>query len=214
MSDLFSFDLADGFASGRCPICHAVALDERRWLDSFWREGRRDRETRQRFFAGGGFCPRHAWLLHGLAVEADAVGAIADVYGGLADRDLTELDRILGDGMRRRRKGGGGVLARAAGCSACVAAMEALGRKVHFLLDLLGSADGRERYGRSAGLCLLHLQAALAAAGDEGETALYLVRDWRQRLAVARERLGDVRGSSSDVVRLYVGDPPPGANRG
>ena len=60
MSDVFTFDLADGFASGACPICHAVALDERRWLDSFWREGWRDPETRRKFYgggsAGGAFC--------------------------------------------------------------------------------------------------------------------------------------------------------------
>jgi len=224
MSDVYSFDLADGFASGRCPICHALALDERRWLDSFWREGRRDPGTRRRFYAAGGLCPSHAWLLHQLVVDAEAGAAISDVYGGLAARDLTELDGLLSGGIPRRRKGGRPLLRRVGECSACVAAADALARKVHFFLELLGDPAGREGYERSAGLCFIHLQATIAADECDGDSALYLVGDWRSRLALARERLAefdptrerrhangganDAHRPWTDVIRLYVGDPP------
>jgi hypothetical protein len=203
MSDLFSFDLADGFASGRCPICHALALDEWRWLDSLWREGRRDPGTRRRFYAAGGLCPSHTWLLHQLVVDAGAGAAIADVYGGLAAHDLTELDALLSGGIPRRRKGGRPLLRRVAACPACVAAADALARKVYFFLELLGDPAGRERYERSAGLCFIHLQATVAADECDDEAALYLVGDWRNRLAGAREQL-----AAFDIIRLYVGDPP------
>jgi hypothetical protein len=228
VSDLFSFDLADGFVSGRCPICYALAVDERRWLDSFWREGRRDPDTRRRFYSTGGFCASHAWLLHQLAVDADAGSAVADVYGGLAAHDLSELDGLISGGIPRRRKGGGSVLHRVGECSACVAGAEALERKVHFFLVLLGREVGRERYERSAGLCLVHLRAAIAVDECGGETGLFLVRDWRRRVAAASERLAefdptrkpqhagsgeDVRRPWTDLIRLYVGDPPARAPR-
>lgn len=229
MSDVFSFDLADGFASGGCPICHAIALDERRWLDSFWREGRRDPGTRRRFYASGGFCPNHAWLLHELVVDAQAGAAIADVYGGLAAHDLTELEGLISGGIPRRRKGGRPVLRRVAECSACVAAADALGRKVHFFLELLANSTGRERYERSAGVCFTHLQTAIAAAECDDETALYLVCSWRSRLAAAREQLAESdprparrhAGSGNEeahrpwteVIRLYAGAAPARAPR-
>lgn len=221
MSDVFNFDLADGFASGNCPICHALAVDERRWLDSFWREGRRDPETRRRFYASGGFCQSHAWLLHQLVVDADASGAIADVYGGLAAHDLTGPDEPISRGISRRRKGRR-FLRRIAECSACAAAADALERKVHFFLELLGKPAGRDRYEQSAGLCLIHLQATVAVDECDDETALYLAGDWRSRLAVAREQLaefdptrdrrhlgGGAEGSRrpwTDIIRLYVGN--------
>ena len=228
MSDLFSFDLSDGFVSGRCPICYALAVDEGRWLDSFFREGRRDPDTRRSFYSTGGFCASHAWLLHQLAVDADAGSAVADVYGGLAAHDLSEMDALISGGTARRRKGGGSVLHRLGECSACVAAADALERKVHFFLVLLGREVGRERFEHSAGLCLIHLRATIAANECDRETAFFLVRDWRRRVAAASERLAefdptrkphhagggeDVRRPWTDIIRLYVGDPPARAPR-
>lgn len=203
MSDVFSFDLEDGIASGECPLCFALARDEERWLDSFWREGRQDPGTRRRFYAGGGFCPRHSWRLHELVARAGAGTALADLYGGLADRDLRALDELLGSTRRRGRTGRPG-LARPASCSACVAAADALERKVHFLLQLLAADAARGRYARSRGLCFDHLEAVLATAGDS-ETALYLAEDWRRRLAAVRSRLEHPeRDSWTDAMRLYA----------
>ena len=209
MDDVFGFDLVDGLASGRCPICHALAADERRWLDSFRREGRRDPATRRRFFAAGGFCSRHAWLLHGLVADAEGGAAIADVYGALADRDLAES--IMPSAARERPRTRG-MLRRTGECPACLAAADALDRKTHFFRELLGGSAGRERYERSAALCLPHLRSAIAAAGREDETSTYLLRDWRRRLDAVREQLADVcrwrdeDGPCSQVIRLYVGD--------
>jgi hypothetical protein len=205
VSDLFRFDLADGFASGRCPICHAVALDERRWVESFRREGRRDPEARTRFWAGGGFCARHASLLSELVAESGSGAAVADVYGALADRDLAELDAVVSGRSRKTRHA---TLSRTADCSACVAAADALERKVHFFLELLGTFAGRARYEPSAGLCRTHLESVVGYAGRDEETALYLIGEWRQRLAAVRQRLHeDERGSWPDIIRLYVGRP-------
>lgn len=217
MSDIFSFELADGLASDSCPLCYAIDVDTRRWLDFFWREGRQDADARKRFFAGGGFCPRHAWQLHASLAEHSGA-AIADLYGRLAERDQALLDDLLAHhapphkAVRR--------LQRSRACAACLWESEALERKAAFFLDLLATATGRERYARSRGACFPHLVALLHATEDD-ELARYLLSDWRRRLEELRRRLAhydrtrdhryrsertpDDERSWADAIHQYVG---------
>lgn len=222
MTDLFGFDLADGLESGECALCHALALHMRRWLDTFRREGRRDPATRTRFYAAGGFCRGHAWLLHGLL---DGSGApVADVYGRLAEQDAAQLGQALHS--RRGRRGGlADELRRPAPCPGCVEEAEALPRKAAFFLELLATEAGRRRYEGSAGLCFEHLVAAVEAAAGRDAVARYLVEDWRRRVVELRDRLArydrtrdhrfaaertdDLERSWTDAIRRYAG-PPPG----
>jgi hypothetical protein len=221
MSDLYSFDLADGLARGACPLCHAVSADVERWHESFRREGRQDPRARRRFYAAGGFCPRHAWLFHRLGEEARAGAGIADVYGSLAAHDLAALDELLSRAGGRRRRTL--LPSRRARCSGCEAEADALERKTHFLADLLSTSQGREAYARSAGLCLPHLTTTVESLEDR-RLALFLVEDWRRRLAeahhrlaeydrkrdhrFAHERTADDERAWTDIVRLYVGERP------
>lgn len=223
MSDLFTFDLEDGLAAGNCPLCFALDRHLRRWLDEFWREGRQSAPARKRFYAGGGFCPAHAWLFRELVAAGGSGAAIADVYGRLAEQDVASLDEAL---TGRRRRGGGSladVLRRGAGCSACGEAAAALPRKAEFLLGLLETSPGRERYARSAGVCHAHLLALLDEAGRREDLGRFLLEDWRHRLADVRRRLAeydrkrdhryaaerteDDERAWTDVIRRYAGDP-------
>jgi Family of unknown function (DUF6062) len=225
MSDIFSFELVDALASGECSLCYTIAADERRWLDEFWREGRRDSSARRDFFAGGGFCPRHAWILHELIKEAGDGAAIADVYGSLADRDLLDLGSGAKRMTGRRRARSGRQLRRVDRCAACVAAAEAEDRKAHFLVELLtANSEARDLYLGSAGLCLLHLPTVLKTTRGDSELQQFLLGDFRRRLSEVRERLSTfdrsrdhrfadqadetVARSLTDVVRLYVGEQP------
>jgi hypothetical protein len=217
VSDIFSFELADGLASGACPLCYALDVDIRRWLDFFWREGRQNTEARKQFFAGGGFCRRHAWQLH--ASLADHSGAaIADLYGRLAERDQALLDDLLAHRAPPRKALQR--LLRPRECAACVWESEALERKASFFLDLLATDAGRERYERSRGACFGHLLALLEAVEDD-ELGTYLLADWRQRLEqlqrrlarydrtrdhrYIRERTADDERSWTDVIHQYAG---------
>lgn len=227
MSDLFSFELADGVIRGECPLCYAIAWHMRRWLDSFWREGRHDSRARQRFLVGGGFCRRHAWQLHELVADHSGV-AIADVYGRLAQHDLTTLDDLLKKGGRRRGKAHRR-LQREARCSACLEESDALERKGQFFLELLAAGAGRARYERSRGPCFPHLIALLETAADDEGTTRYLLADWRRRLEELRERLDDFdrkrdhryagerseddERSWTDVIHQYVGAPDQALTR-
>lgn len=217
MIHFLAYDLVEALALPGCPLCRAVRADEERWMRSFWREGRAGRDARLAFYDGGGFCGRHAWLLHRVSSEEGSGAAIADVYGALADRDLAWLDAQL---ARRRPPA---ALDRGAPCSACVAAADAVSRKAFFLVELVGSREARRRYVESDGLCFPHLARAVEEAGDDdAEAVKLLLRDWRRRLAEVRTRLDefdrkrDVRyaheakgaeqESWTDVIRLYAGE--------
>lgn len=217
MSDFLAYDLVEAFALRGCPICRTVADDEDRWLASFWREGRSGRDARLAFYAGAGFCRRHAWLLHRSVGKAGA--PIADLYGALAERDLDRLGRTT-DSRRKGRLG----IGPAAACSACTAAADTLSRKTYFLLELLRTDAGREAYRASDGLCRPHLAGAVDQARDEPGLVPFLLDDWRRRLARVRALLadydrkrdvrhadepkGDEQDSWTEIIRMYAGERP------
>jgi hypothetical protein len=222
LPDIFSYDIVEALSASGCALCRVDAIDEMRWVDSFWREGKQDPGTRRRFFAAGGFCRRHAWLLHRLVAAEGAGAAIAEVYGSLAERDvgwLDEVRRSLDRGRRRRRR----PLDRGKPCPACVAFEAGGTRKVEFFVELLAEAAVRPRYESSDGLCFPHLAAAVDHACDANEdTARFLLEEWRKRLARIRgdlaefdrkrdhryadEPKGREQRSWTEVIRLYVGD--------
>jgi hypothetical protein len=221
MTDIFTDDLAEALRLGGCVLCRVTAADERRWMETFWREGRNSQEGRQRFYDGGGFCRRHAWLLHDVCVAEGSGAAIASVYGALAQRDLELLDGTvtLVDRRRGRRSA---TLARNVQCSACLAATQELERRCYFLVQLLRARGAKGRYSRSDGLCFDHLASVVdVALGEDHDVALFLIRDWRRRLAAvqgslaefdrkrdhryAHEPKGPEQDSWTDVIRLYAG---------
>jgi len=206
-----------------CPLCRTVAIDNRRLVDSFWREGRLDAAARRRFLAAGGFCREHAWLLHRLVAAQGAGAAIADLYGGLADRDLAWLEETKA--LLRTRRGRKGVRLRRRGrCPACRARDEASERKLIFFADALDEEEARDRYRGSDGVCFTHLSGAVSAALERGRraTAAFLIADWSARLAALRTDLaefdrkrdyryadepkGDEQRSWTEVIRRYVGE--------
>ncbi len=224
MVDIFNYDLVEALRRPGCPLCRALFLDERRWVDSFWREGKQDSGTRKRFFEAGGFCRRHAWFLHGLVAAEGSGAAIADVYGWLAGYDLRWLEEIRRSLDDRKRPRKASVLKRRRRCPACVAAAEANERKVHFFVEALAEQPVRDAYRRSQGLCFLHLAASVehSLATEGSELARFLLDDWRARLTEVRSELAEYdrrrdyryaaepKGSEqrawTEVIRRYVGE--------
>jgi hypothetical protein len=228
VSDLFAFDLEDGLASGECPVCFALAVHMRRWIDAFWREGRQSPEARKRFYAGGGFCARHAWQLHELVTAGGESGAaVTDLYGHLAEQDAEALAGLV-TGRRGRRTQAATALQRRYSCAACAEESEALPRKAEFFLELLSTSNGRARYERAAAVCRPHLATLVEVAGQRDGLSRYLLEDWRLRLVELRRRLRsydrtrdhrfkaertvDDERSWTDVIRHYVGRAPGWTN--
>jgi hypothetical protein len=223
LPDIFSYDVVRGLSLPGCALCRALDGDDRRWMDSFWREGKRDPKARKRFFEAGGFCREHAWLLHRLVAEAGSGAAIADLYGQLATYDLRWFENIRAN-LERRRRQRAPILRRRRRCSACAFRADALERKAHFLAEALTEKQVRGVYRRSEGLCFPHFARTLegALSGGNKQTAGFLLDDWRDRLAELRaglaeyDRKRDYRYASepkgaeqrswTEVVRRYVGE--------
>lgn len=227
MPDFFSYELVEAMVRPGCPVCAALDVADKRWIDSFWREGRFDRGARRRFYAAGGFCREHAWRLHESVEKAAAGSAIADVYGNLAGMDLDRLAEVsdgLASARRRRRLH----LTRKAECPACVERKRDLERNAYFLTEALQEESVRGRYVRSDGLCFEHLAAVAEYASTEApDVAAFLLDDWRRRLTELRDQLaeydrkrdyrykheprGDEQHSWTDAIARYAGRPPRSA---
>jgi hypothetical protein len=214
MTDPAAQLVVDALGKSGCAICRAIANDEARWMEAYWRDAMFDSEARMRFFNGGGFCKHHAWLLHRQAKRVGYGAAVSYLYGNLVRRDL-DLVRSL---KRKRRPR----LRRSEPCRACVVSKGIARRKVEFLVEELERPETRKRYEKSDGLCFPHLAAALERARKREVTDL-LLADWEGRLGSLRERLteydrkrdhrfahepkGEEQRSWTDVVEHYVGKP-------
>jgi hypothetical protein len=221
LPDIFSYDLVRALGLDGCALCRALDADDNRWMGSFWREGKQDRQARRRFFEAGGFCREHAWLLHRLVAKEGSGAAIADLYGQLAVYDLRLLENIRASLERRRQRTP--ALRRRRRCPACAYRVEALERKAHFLVEALSEEQVREASLRSEGLCFPHFVRTVEDALATGErlTACFLLDEWRERLAelhselsefdrkrdyrYASEPKGAEQRSWTEVIRRYVG---------
>jgi hypothetical protein len=226
LPDLTNFEIARALSQPGCPLCRVLADEEERAMQRFWRDGRFVPAVRLAFFASGGFCPRHAWLLHYQVMRAGRGGALTDLYDSLAARDLGRIDRVL-DGSRRRRPSLSEALqslARRARCRACEELEQTTARKAQFACRLLREQGMLAAYQASEGFCFRHLGEVLAAATEaDPPLAELLVDDWRNRLAILRPQLaeferkrdyrhaheprGDEQRAPTDAVRRYAGEP-------
>jgi len=220
--DIFTDELLAALARQGCPICRVVTDSVHRWIDSFWREGRNDRDTRRTFFAAGGFCHDHALALETLAQGTRGRAAIADVYRWLASRDIALLDASVHPAPGRRLRRRKPQMARARECPACVEREQTTERKLAFLTDILHDERGRRRYESSSGLCVPHLLRAVAqTAENEPAVSCFLAADGRRRLVELRvgldefdrkresrfrdEPKGQEQQAPSDAIARYAG---------
>jgi hypothetical protein len=192
-----------------CAVCTTLVEDEARWMEAYWREAMFDDAARARFFDAGGFCRRHAWVLHRQARATGYGSAVSFLYGNLARRDSDVLARGKPKLLRRK-----------ASCRACAVLDQSSARKAGFLAQVLAEEPLRERYAAGDGLCYEHLR--LTAERATKPVAAFLLADWRARLETIRAGLaeydrkrdhrfshedkGDEQRSWTDVIRRYVGD--------
>jgi hypothetical protein len=202
MPDFLAYEVVGALSHDGCPVCLALEIEERRWLDTFRREAKDDPKVIEQFLASGGFCRRHAWQLHDRAAQTQTLRGLERVVLTLAERDLARISQ-LDLGRRRRRRHH--LLQRTAACLACRHVEEATARKVGLLLEALDERPVWDRYVRSGGLCYAHLAVAVEAAADASSPlATALLEDWQGRLQAARQESGPVPA----LTRLYAGARP------
>jgi hypothetical protein len=209
------FDIIDACAQPGCPLCRLSDAVVQRYLDAILYEAVNDPPTRAVLTRSQGYCNDHAWRLT-QATGGAALG-VALIYRGL----LTDIGAAL-DGARydqRRslfkpdrdspRRVAAGLPPRSLqaelGCPACAQRdqMEALAARA--LVEALARRDAlmQAALAASAGLCLVHLRAALALAPNTA--AFDFLRD------DARQHLARLAAELSEYIRKndyrFAGEP-------
>ena len=163
--------LEEGLSSGECPVCFASRKATRRYIHSFLYEGMMSSFARQDFLDGRGFCREHFWEARTIEKECWADGfGIAILCENLLEtfaKDLEKPGRHRAEGKTSRLRLRKLVRKRESaplsgnGCLACEVARNTEERHLATLEELLDDKEFCERYERSAGLCINHVQAAL-----------------------------------------------------
>jgi ribosome biogenesis GTPase A len=123
-----------------------------------------------------GFCARHTWQFEQIASPQ----TISEGYAPLIESVAGQLRRLAGWDGPAAAAAMVDLFPNEASCPACRLLRQAEAAALKQLLSQLSTAQGRERYRRSAGLCLPHLRAALELLHN-GE-ASYLLEAHVQRL--------------------------------
>jgi hypothetical protein len=170
--------LLEALDQGGCPICTIVQEEVLHYLDMLIHEHVNDLDFRADLRQAGGFCNTHAWWLYS-RMKGAALGATImyrDVLNTARER-LTQAAASGGTVLRtpKRRRGLGpfaaGPLAQVdphSDCPACRVRARMEGAFVSTLINNAADDPFLDRYARSDGVCLLHLDQALVTVRDVG----------------------------------------------
>lgn len=168
-----------------CPICAAQGQALFAFFAQWQYTLATDTTAQRAFAAGRGLCPVHTWQYQEMASPQ----GIGEGYTPLIEALAVELSRLLERAVERAAAPLGALLAGTATCAACRLVRETAAEQVEQLLAHLATAEGREDYASSAGLCLPHLHAALAHAEESASgtieqraVAEFLLREQVRRL--------------------------------
>jgi len=182
--------LVEACARPGCPICSCLRDAATRHLAAVLAEHVTDPVSRARLSGAWGFCAAHATAL--CEVPEAALGT-AIVYHDLVERACRWLDETAREVTKpTRRRGWRALVGTSRGartesrshrgrCPVCVELVAAEASYLDELLRGLASPELGRAYRASDGLCLPHLDLALARGGPRAETA--------QLVALTREKL-------------------------
>jgi hypothetical protein len=228
------FQLLEAFKQPGCPVCTRLEHGGLRALDALLYEQVNDPSTRDRLVESHGFCNWHAWMLPSVHNSASGV---AIIYKHLLSDTLEHLRLARKEARPRGRwhrlrerlthshEEMPGMLSwrsAKARCLMCTFARRSEEDDVRTILEFMGEAQFAEAFGRSAGLCLPHLYAAMAIGRDHPNLGIVLAAHesrWQDLTWELEEfsrkfdyRYADeVRGRESSswhrVLEVFVGRP-------
>jgi GTP-binding protein EngB required for normal cell division len=171
--------------TGTCPICAAQGQALFAFFAQWQYTLAMDPRARRTLAAERGLCPVHTWQYQEMASPQ----GISDGYAPLIETLAAELSRLLEDGIECAGTPLATLLASTATCAACRLVRETEASQVECLLAQIATAGGRADYTSSAGMCLPHLQAAIAHLENSADSAIersavaeFLLREQVQRL--------------------------------
>ncbi len=151
-----------------------------------WRLLATDAAAQRAFAAERGLCPVHTWQYQEMASPQ----GISDGYAPLIEALAGELSHLIECPPEQASEALAALLATTATCPACRLLRETTIERIQQLLIHLTSQEGRADYLSSAGLCLPHLQLALAhlqrpaeETSEHSALAEFLLREQVRRLA-------------------------------
>lgn len=152
-------DLYDALRHDTCPICHLLANDVSKYVDSIFYEFVNTPETHFAMRASRGLCATHgARALEGMG---NALG-IAVLYKGILNEMIAVSERPDSAAARLfTRKDAESALAPSANCPVCTFQERA---EQHYLKTFATACEDGEflnAYQHSSGICLPHLRAVL-----------------------------------------------------
>lgn len=189
--------LVDACALPGCPVCACLRDVAGRHLAAVLAEHVTDPASRARLAEAWGFCAAHATALRDMP---EAALGTAIVYHALVERACRWLDEAaLAMTTPPRRRGWRALVGntgraatasrpRRAPCPVCVELVAAEANQLDALLAGLADPPLGPAYAVSDGLCLPHLDLALARGGARPETA-HLVALTREKLRALAEDL-------------------------
>jgi GTP-binding protein EngB required for normal cell division len=172
--------------SGTCPIC---AAQSQAVFDFFvhWQYALSTSEAARRTFAAErGFCSAHTWQFQQVASPQ----GISEGFAPLIDTIGAELRYCLEQAPEQPGERIDGLLSSVESCPACRMLQETETEQIEQFLRQIATAEGRELYARSEGLCLPHLSMTLAASSPD-ETRQFLLQ---QQVRFLEELSEDMRG--------------------
>jgi GTP-binding protein EngB required for normal cell division len=168
-----------------CPICTAQGQALFAFFAQWQYTLATDTTAQLAFAAERGFCPVHTWQFQEMASPQ----GISDGFTPLIERLAAELSRLIERPVESAAEPLAALLADTTTCAACRLVREAASEQIKQFLAHLVTVEGRADYQSSAGLCLPHLQAALAHIEhstnetiERGTIAEFLLREQVQRI--------------------------------
>lgn len=168
-SGAFGFGLIEAFDQPGCPLCRLVPGRLEQFFFWFLGENYHDLSVIEKLLASFGFCPAHTQKF----VEDGETSTVAFVYDLLVQGILHRIDKLLLEqarqGLKRWRRWSqrAGTMGAASGvCLACGKLREDTDLNLFWFFRALETPEGRDRYRRSDGLCLIHCLEALSMAED------------------------------------------------
>ncbi len=147
-----------------CPVCAAQGDAIFRFFAQWQYQLATSRLAQREFSAARGFCPAHSWQLGQIASPQ----GMSAGYVLLIESTAAELQRIRHEPAAHVAARLAALFPTAASCAACQVLEEVERSYVAQTLGRLDASDGRDDRDEAEGLCLPHLQVALAS--DPGAT--------------------------------------------
>jgi GTP-binding protein EngB required for normal cell division len=155
-----------------CPICDRIAHAAFDFYAQWQYAIANDENARRAHAATRGFCPLHTWQFAAIASPQGLDKGYPSLLQTM-EAELAALASLPSEEVVARVAE---MTPSSADCLACEVLRDIEAIAIRRLVAFLETADGRDAYGRSHGVCMRHL-VALLAAGPSGETASFLVSE-------------------------------------